>query len=70
MILSEQLLSQFKEHVLSSDKEMAPMVIYQNFEHEYLVDVHDIDTALYLMELVKKIRKGKRRRLAASMVKI
>ncbi len=69
MILSEQLLSQFKGYVLSSNKEETPMTIYQSFEREYFADVHDIDTALYLMGLVTKIRKGKRRAVAASTVK-
>lgn len=69
MILSEQLLSQFKGYVLSSNKEATPITIYQNFEREYFADVHDIDTALYLMGLVTKIRKGKRRTVAASTVK-
>lgn len=70
MILSEQLLNAFKEFVLSSDKETSSMAIYQNFMQEYFADIHDIDTALYLMGLVAKIRKGKRRAVAASMVKI
>lgn len=69
MILSEQLLSQFKGYVLSSNKEATPITIYRNFEREHFADVHDIDTALYLMGLVTKIRKGKRRTVAASTVK-
>lgn len=70
MILTEKLLSLFKEYVLSSDKEMSPMAIYQDFACEYFADVHDMDIALYLMGLVTKIRKGKRRTVAASMVKV
>lgn len=69
MTLSDQLLSSFRTYTLACDKETSPLNILQGYVSEYLTDIHDIDTAFYLMNLVPKIRKGQRRITAAAMVK-
>ena len=69
MTLSDQLLSSFRTYTLACDKETSPFNVLQGYISECLTDIHDIDTAFYLMNLVPKIRKGQRRITAASMVK-
>lgn len=67
MHITEELVSRFREHVIEFGNGSKREII-EDFMNSQLIGIHDLDTVLYLMSLIPKIRKGSRRTMIANSV--
>lgn len=65
MRITEELISSFRDYVTSHGGGNK-LNIVEGFMDSCFIGVHDIDTMMYLMALIPKIRKGIRRVSIAS----
>ena len=61
MRLTDDMLTNLQEYTASQNLQMNPMDLFASWVQHEMIDIHDFRTAMYVINLIPLIQKGRKR---------